>query len=224
MSIQNIIDKAESITITRGKVSGSTISRGGRLRSAIVAGNQPYTFTVAYAPYQSYTDSRAKMEELERLDLVHSEDIDIGSTNSGLSYLTEYQGELTSAQIGQLKLKGTYSGNTIDIETEDVTGSSSGDLMFKAGDYITFDDGYRYPYQVTADTPIGLVATNSFVTVSVHRPIITQTGYTFDDTKGVLVGTDVTWTVKMIQKPNFTVIPGRYIQPSGEFVFMEVIG
>lgn len=224
MSIQNIIDKAESVTILRNKISGSTITRGGRLRSALVAGNQPYSFVVAYAPYQSYADNRGMLEELERLDLIHSEDIDIGSTNTGLSWLTEYQGELTTAQIGQLKPKGTYVGNTIDIETEDVTGSSSSDLIFKKGDYFTLDSGYRYPYQVTADVAIGTVTTNSFVTVPVHRPIIAQSGYTIDTNKGILVGTDVTWRVKMLQKPNFNIIPSRYIEASSEFVFMEVIG
>ena len=224
MSIQNIINKAENVTISRSKISGSTISRGGRLRSALVASNQPYMFTVTFAPYRSYADMRATMEQLETLDLIHAEDIDIGSTNTGLSWLVEYQGELSAAQLGQLKLKGTYAGNTSDIETEDVTGSSTTDLIFKKGDFITFDSGYRYPYQVTADVQIGTVTTGSYVSVPVHRPIITQTGYTFDDTKGVLVGTDVTWRVKMTQKPDFTVIPGRYVQATGEFVFMEVIG
>ena len=223
MSIQNIIDKAENIVITRGKISGSTISRGGRLRSALVAGNQPYIFTVTFAPYQTYSNMRSTIEDLEKLDLVQYEDIDIGSTNTGMSWMVEYQGDLTTAQLGNLKLSGTYSGNSIDIETEDVTGSSSSDLMFRKGDYITFTDGYKYPYQVTADVQIGAVTTGSNVTVNVHRPIIAQTGYTFNDTKGVLVGTDVTWRVKMTQKPGFTVIPGRYVQATGDFVIMEFI-
>ena len=224
MSIQDIINKAENITITRSKISGSTISRGGRLRSALVAGNQPYIMSVAYAPYQSYTDNRGMIEELNRIDLIHSEDIDIGSTNPNLSWLVDYQGDLSSAQIGQLKLKGTYGGNTIDIETEDLTGAAATDIMFKKGDYITFDGGYRYPYTVTADITVGVVAAGFFVSVPLSRPIIVQSGYTFDDTKGILVGPDVTWTVKMTSKPSFTVIPGRYIQVDGEFVFMEVIG
>tara|TARA_R110000803_G_scaffold83934_1_gene150050 strand:+ start:6600 stop:7274 length:675 start_codon:yes stop_codon:yes gene_type:complete len=224
VSIQNIIDKAETISISRSKISGSTISRGGRLRSALVASNQPYMLTVNYAQSQSYTDNRAMMEELDKLDLIHNEDVDIGSTNTNLSWLVDYQGALSTAQIGQLKLSGTYAGNTVDIETEDVTGSSSTDIMFKKGDYITFDNGYRYPYTVTADVTIGAVTAGSNVSVPVSRPIIVQDGYTFNDSKGVLVGPDVTWRVRMTEKPSFTVIPSRYIDVSGAFVFMEVIG
>lgn len=222
MSIQNIIDKAEEIAISRNTVSGSTLSRGGRLRSAAVAGNVPYRFSVSYAPYQTYADSRATIEEIERLDLVHSETVDIGSTNAGLSWVTAYQGDMSAVQIANLSLTGTYTGNTIDVDTANVTGSSSSDILFKKGDYISFDSGYVYPYTVTADVQIGSVAPGSNVSVPVHRPIISQTGYTFAG-KGVLVGNDVTWRVRMISKPTYRLIPGRYVAWSGEFVLMEQI-
>ena len=223
MSIQSIINKAENITISRNKISGQTMSRGGRLRSALVASAQPWTIGVEYAPYQTLESMRGIIEDLEKLDVIGSEDVDIGSTNVNLSWLVSYQGELTPAQIGQLAVSANPIGNTIDIKTDAVTGSSPGDIVFKKGDYITFDTGYRYPYTVTADITIGAVFGGSVISVQLNRPVIEQPGYTFPN-KGVLVGTDVTWRVKCMNKPTYTVIPGRYVVVSGEYVFMELIG
>jgi len=225
MSIQNVINKAETIFITPTKTSGTTISRSGRIKSAQVMTAQPFRITVNFMARGTYADYRATMTELDRLDVINSEGIDIGSTNSGLSWITEYQGDMTANNISNLSIT-SYSGGSILVNTSNVTNTNPTDILFKAGDYITFNAGYRYPFVVTQDVQIGAVVTpglgGSNVTVTLHRPVIFQTGYTVAG-KGILVGNNVTWNVQMLSKPQYEIIPGRWIEFSGPLELMEVI-
>ncbi len=221
MGIQTIIDRAETITVIKKKLSGSTISRSGRLRTAQVASAQPFRFRVAYAPMQQYAPLRGVLEEIDRLDTVFTEAIDIGSTNAGLGWVTAYQGDLSSAQIGQLSVDSA-SAQTITLDTSSVTGSSATDYVVKAGDYIQFDNGYKYPYCATQDVQIGAVGATTTVSIPVHRPILSDGSYTFPN-KGILVGNDVTWQVKMLSKPAYTVLPSRYVEFTDDFELMELI-
>jgi len=221
MSIQSIIDKAETLTVFKKKLSGSTISRSGRIRTAQVASAQPFRFSVQYAPMQKYEPLRGVLEEIDRLDTVFTEAIDIGSTNTGLSWITSYQGDLSDAQVGQLTVDSA-SAQTITVDTSAVTGSTATDYLVKAGDYIQFDTGYKYPYCVTQDVQIGAVGPSTTASIPVHRPILSQNGYTIAG-KGILVGNDVTWQVKMLTKPAYTVLPSRYVEFTGPFELMELI-
>jgi len=67
------------------------------------------------------------------------------------------------------------------------------------------------------------LGTGSTISVTLNRPIITQTGYTIDSGKGILVGTDVTWQVKMLTKPTYTITPDRFVEFNGEFELVEVV-
>jgi hypothetical protein len=220
MSLQTIIDNATSINVGRTKLASSTISRSGRIKTGIQAGNQPFFFNVAMSPASLYVNFRDTLEEIDRLDAIFSANINIGSTNAGLSWITQYQGDLSSAQLGQITASTTFAGNTIELGVGSVTGGSSTDVVFKAGDYFTFDSGYKYPYTVVSDVTLG---TGSTISVTLNRPIITQSGYTIDNSKGILVGTDVTWQVKMLTKPSYTITPDRFVEFNGEFELIEVV-
>ena len=220
MSLQNVIDNATQITFNSRKTANSTVSRNGRLKTSLLVGNQPFILTVAYAPVATYADVRGVIEQIDYLDTVNSEAVDIGSTNPNLSWITAYQGDLSSAQLGQITATTTYSGRTITLSTASVSGGSPSDYVFKSGDFFQLDGGYKYPYKVVDDVQLGAGST---ITVTLNRPVIEQDGYTINTGKGILVGTDVTWQVQMLEKPTFTVLPSRYVQFDGEFVLMEVI-
>ena len=220
MSLQNVIDNATQITFATRKTSNSTVSRNGRLKTSLLVGNQPFVFSVSYAPVAVYADVRGVLEEIDELDAVQKEAIDIGSTNSGLSWITEYQGDLSSAQLGQITATTTYSGRTLTLSVASVTGASPSDYVFKAGDFLQLDGGYKYPYKVVDDVQKG---SGSTITVTLNRPVIEQSGYTINTGKGILAGNDVTWQVQMLEKPTFSVLPARYVQFDGDFVLMEVI-
>ena len=220
MSIQNIIDNATLVVVERTKLAGSTISRSGKYRTGFLPSVVPFVFTVTYRPVSNYSDVRGVLEEIDRLDIIYSESIDIGGTNPALSWITAYQGDLTSTQLGNITATTTYSASTITLDVSAVTGGSPSDVVFKAGDYFTLDSGYKYPYTVTSDVTLG---SGSTISVPVNRPIIEQAGYTINTGKGILVGPDVTWTVKMLAKPTYQIMPDRFVEFTGEFTFVEVI-
>ena len=212
MSIQTIVNNASSITIDRHKTSGQTISRSGLLRTAELASNVPWLFTVEMHNGLAYSTNRAVTEEIDRLDRTIEETINIGSTNTGLAYITTYQGgaTLTSATINSV------SGSNIYLNCSTISGSG---FIFRKGDYIQPASSYRYPYTVTADVAY---STSSNVTIPVHRPVISQTAYTFAG-KSIVVGSNVTWRVKMLKKPTYTIVPYDRIQWDSGFQLIEVI-
>lgn len=219
MSLQNIIDNATQIVISRNRLSGSTISRSGRIRSGFVAGGVPFNFTVSYQPMATYADVRGVLEEIDRLDTYNVSNIDIGGTNSGLSWVTAYQGDLNSTQIAAIDCTGTTGAMTMDLDLSSITGATGTDVVLKKGDYFQPDSGYKYPYTVTSDVLYGVGGT---VTVNLNRPYIAQSGYTLAN-KGILVGNDVTWQVKMLSKPSYVLLPSRYVEFTGEFALIEVL-
>jgi len=214
MSIQTIVNNASSLTIDRHKTSGQTISRSGIVRTAELASNIPWFFTVEMHSGLAYSTNRALTEEIDRLDRTIEEEINIGLTNTGLNYITRYQGDavsITSATINSV------SGSNIYLNCSSI-GAGSG-YLFKKGDYIQPSSSYRYPYTVTADVAY---TTSSNVTIPVNRPVISQTGYTFAG-KSIKVGSNVTWRVKMFRKPTYTIVPYDRIQWDSEFQLVEII-
>ena len=220
MSIQNIIDNSVSIAIGRTKIASSTLSRNGRYKTGLIPGNQPFLFVISYKPLTPYADARATIEEIDRLDTVFSEQIDIGTTNTNLNWITAYQGDLSTSDLGNIALTTTYAGNSIDIDLTNVTGAVSADYVFKAGDFIQFDNGYKYPYTVTQDLQYGAGGT---VTLTLNRPIIEQDSYTINGGKGLLVGPACVWQVKMLEKPTYNILPGRFVEFDGDFSLIEVV-
>ena len=112
MSLQSIIDSSTQIQFASTKTVGTTVSRNGRIRTGQLAGNQPWQFVVDFAPVNVYADVRDVLQEIDYLDSVHTEAIDIGSTNSNLSWITAYQGDLSDAQLGQITATSTTAGRS----------------------------------------------------------------------------------------------------------------
>ena len=215
MSLQTIINNASEINIDRRKVTSSVITRSGQLKTAERLPSV-YSFIVSVADGLTYSTNRSLIEELDRIDTTIEEEVNIGSSNSGLDYITSYQGICNATQIGQITVTSATGGNIV-LNTTAVTGSPSGDL-FKKGDYIQLDTNYRYPYTVTSDVAFS----GTSVTVPIHRGFIDQTGYTVSG-KGINVGKDVTWRVKAVQNPTYSIIPYDRISFSGSFQLVEVI-
>ena len=222
MSIQTIIDNATFVTVNKRKVAASSISRSGHIKTAD-RGVGVYSFTVGMHDGLTYSNNRGLLESLDTMDVINEANVNIGSTNSGLSYITAYQGDLTQANLDQIVCTtGTGTdGANIHINTTGVTGSPSG-ILFKAGDYIQplgNTSTYRYPYQVTSDVAWSVSAD---ITVPVHRGVLSQTG-TSITTGGLRVGKNVNWQVKALQMPVYSVVPHDRIEFSGDFELMEVI-
>lgn len=215
MSIQTIIDNASSITIDKQKVAAQTVSRSGHVLTAERASANPYRFVINVPSHLTYSENRGLLEELDRLDITVEEEINFGQTNSGLIYITSYQGGVTG---GAFSCVGS-SGNELYINSNSVSGSGT---LFKAGDFIQplgNTGTYRYPYQVTSDVSF---VNSSNVTIPVHRPVIDQDGVSL--TSGsVNYGINVNWFVKCQKKTAYTIVPHDRIQFSGSFELVEII-
>ena len=219
MSIQTIVDNAQFITIDKTKLSAQTISRSGRVLTSEVSTAMPYRFTVGMHDGLKYSTNRGVLEELDRLDRTIEESIDIGTSNTGLNYITSYQGDVDG---GSLSMVG-FDGDELYVNASSAT-ATSGNVLFKKGDYIQPQGNtstYRYPYQVTSDVN-GIGAGQSNVTVPVHRPVISQDGVALTS-GGVDYGSSVTFTVKMMKKPMYSVVPHDLVAWDSEFQLIEII-
>ena len=208
MSLQNIINRAGSISIDKRKVTSSVLTRSGVLRTTSFLGHQPYFFTVNFAPSLTYSTNRGLLEDIDTLDRVTEEVVNIGSSNisnAGISTITVN----SAVDLGNLYLN---CGNI---------GAGSG-FLFKKGDFIQplgNTNVYRYTFQVTSDVAY---STGANVVIPVHRRLFEQPGQTMFG-GGVRVGKDVTWPVKMLQKPNYTILPYDRVVFDGEFQLIEVM-
>lgn len=217
MSLQTIIDNCVSITIDRRKLAGYTVSRSGLIKISSVASNVPWQMVVDMHAGMSYSQNRAMLEELDRVDRVQATTINIGATNPNIAYVTEYQGDLSAAQINNITIS---SANvlTVTMDVSNVTASASA-YVFRKGDYWQPTGAYKYPYTVTADVQRG---SGSTVDVPINRPFIDQAGYT-EVGAGIDVGTEVTWNMLVTSKPSYSVIPYDRIAWDGAFELVEVI-
>lgn len=216
MSIQKVIDNAGFITINKRKGVGQTISRSGHVKTALQQ-QSIYRFTISVPDGLKYSENRDFLESLDGLDIIEEANVDIGSTNSGLSYLTAYQGDRTSANLANITVNGVF-GNEIYVDTTTCGGSGN---IFKAGDFIQPEgntDTYRYPYQVTSD----FSTAGANATITVHRPVLEQDGVSLAS-GNLRVGNDVRFHLKALTMPVYSVIPHDLISFDGNFEFIEVI-
>jgi len=215
MSIQTIIDNATFIKFGRTKTAGQTISRSGRVLTSLRPTSQPFNFEVGMHDALRYSENRDLVEQIDTLDITTEETVDIGTTNTNLSYITEYKGAANATQIGAITVTSA-SGSSIVLNTTAVVGTPAN--AFKKGDFIQLDNSYRYPYRVTSD-----VAWNATsVTVPIHRPFIAQDGYTVSG-KGIILGSSVQFRVKMLEKPEYRVYPHDLLAFDSDFSLIEII-
>ena len=220
--LQGVINTAQSITWERRKVTGQTQSRGGRTRISSIASAVPWNFTVKPRPRMKYSQTRELIESLDTIDLTTPTTINIGSTNTNLSYITQYQGVWTPSQLSQITFS-SHSGLEFTLDVSSVTGKNVGDVVFRKGDFIQpgapVNDSYRYPYTVTST-----VVWNSGTTIDVpvNRPFITDpdgnpTG------QSLSIGSDVTWSVVLVSKPAYRISGYDILDFTDDFRFIEVI-
>tara|TARA_R110000868_G_scaffold69724_2_gene204906 strand:- start:134 stop:781 length:648 start_codon:yes stop_codon:yes gene_type:complete len=214
MSIQNIINKAQQIEFDRRRMVGQSISRSQRIKTAERSTGQPWKFKVTPPAQLPWTASRAFIEVIDFNDRVNEYTISLND-NSGMNYITAYQGQMTQIQLNDLTIS-TSTTSTLVLTTLPAISSST--VMFRAGDLIQPENS-RYPYSVTTTV---LRGSSSTVSVPLHRSIIASEGVNLM-TQGVKVGNSATWQVIVTGLPTYALIPMRQVQYTGDFELIEKI-
>lgn len=205
MSFQDLIDNAANISIIRRPVVAQTISRSNVVRSVSRGGNV-WRFEVKLPDGPRWTDYRGFITSLENLD--RTETGTFSFNNSGHSWLVGYQGDL--ANISNITVSIPTSGNTVAI-TGGVSGLTSGQYIFKKGDFIQLGSAGKV-YTVAADVP------HNGTSITLHRPV-------FDEAASATlrVAQNCVWTVQCIQFPNWTLFARDQVSWTGSFILQEVL-
>lgn len=201
MSFQWIIDNAESISINRKKVVGSTTSRDGVTRS-VSRGGQVWRFDVKLPDGPRWTDYRQYITQAEALDRTTAANIQFN--DNGHDWFMSYQGD--SVNYTGFQASWTQGATSITLTTSPTTSSG---YKFRAGDIIQLGTSGKV-YTVSAD-----VAYNSN-TVNLHRAILDSTG------SGALrVAENCVFNLLCVQFPEWTLFARDQVSWSGPFVFVE---
>lgn len=213
-AIQTLLDNATSIAVDKSYPTAISMSRGQRLKTQS-RGPSIYRFSVGLNPALKYEENRDLLAEYDVTGRNIEEEVTLSNVSGG-SWIMDYQGGITAGTVTVVDA----GESNIYVDCSGITAGSG--TLFKTGDYIQPEGntgGYRYPYQVTSDIAFSTAAN---VRIPVHRPIISQDGVAL--TSGDLkYGTDCTFRVKMINNPQYMIVPGRYINWTSEMLLSEVL-
>lgn len=213
--IQRFIDNASSIEMIKRRINAQTITRSGRLLSQSVASGVPWMFRIEYNRVERWEDIRALLAQWDNFNITVTQFVNIGADNPNLSYLTEYQGDLSTAQLAGLRYaQSVGTGSTILLDTTLTTGSGK---LFRAGDLISVD-GFEDVYEVVSD--VNFVSATD-LPVQVHRPFINRNpGLT---ALQLNVGPAVTFEVRMLTMPKYQIVAPGLVQFTDPIEMMEVL-
>ena len=200
-AFQYVFDNAESISINKRRVIGSSLTRDQTLRTTS-RGGQTWRFDVKLPDGIRWSDARQYIEKMEYLDRTTVGTVQMNNAGYN-SWLTPYQGN--AANSAAITASWTQGGSTITL----TGGQAASGYNFRAGDYIQLKNTGRV-YSVVAD-----VAYNSN-TVTLHRPIIDATS-----SGTLVVGSLVTWSVLCYEFPDWTIFARDQVSWSGSFIFYE---
>lgn len=212
MSLQQLIDRAGRIVFDRRQTVGQTISRSQRIKTQQRLTAQPFLLTVTPPARLKWSTNRAFIESIYALDRSQESQIALGG-NVDLSYITAYQGSITSTQLDAITVN-TFTGRTIVLQNLPAVNAAT--AVFRAGDWIQPNNS-RYPYIIQQDV---LRGSGTLITATLHRSIIT-TEVTTITNAGILVGTETTLTVLISDLPTYEITEKGWAQFSGDFSLIE---
>jgi len=212
MSLQTIIDTATSMEFDRRRIVATSISRSQRIKTAERLTAQPWSLKITPAGAFRLSDNRGVLENLYLRERVEEYSVRLAN-NPRLGYITAYRGDLNSGQLAGLRTTAT---STASITVDLLPTVDSATIMFRAGDFVQPANS-RYPYTVTGDIVRG---SGSTITLPLNRPIITSENIVLTN-QTLLVGTDTTLKLLVVDLPSYNLVPGGLVQFSGDFRVVE---
>jgi hypothetical protein len=160
MSLQTIINIAETIEFDRRKVVGQQTTRSGIIKVGETPTRNPWRFNISVGKVYQYEDARPVMESIDYYDRIVPQNINF----SLQPWMFAYQGDLTQSQRDSIRVT-SFSGNQLVLNVSAISGNA-GNFVVKAGDLIQVA-AYAFPFTAVTDVQRG---SGSTVTVTTHRP------------------------------------------------------
>ena len=201
--------------INRRKVAGVQFTRSEIPKISSTPTRNPWKFSLNITAGLQYSDSRALLEEIDRLDRIYTETVSFNKV-PGHSFLFKYQGAMTVNQINAVRVTD-FVGTTLTLGSLPSIGA--GEFLFKKGDLLQIGS-YAHPFSVVYDVPRGSSTT---VTVTTHRPnfLTTYVG------QAIKVGNECQFKVFSPNMPSYRLVPGgkdALIEWTSEFQLYEDTG
>jgi hypothetical protein len=225
MSLNNILEITENITINDQRLIGQVLSRNQRISTSEILTTVPFEFTLKPMNYLLYTKSRAILNSLRIPDKSLEQYLNF-STTGWVNFIV-YQGDMTQSQLVACQYQTGTANKTIILGN--LPTISSGSYIVKAGDFLQID---RYSYIATADIVRG---SGSTVSIPVHRTVLTTVTTPTNAVIGQygtttsLGGTNyigITFCVILRAYPTYNLVPmtnDSFIQWTGTFNALEAI-
>ena len=213
MSLQSLINIAETLEINRRKVVGQQVTRSGVVKVGETPTRNPWRMTVNVGAIIPYANARALMENIDYYDRTVYQDINFYN-NTKLSWMFAYQGDMTVNQRSAVSIS-SFTGNQM-VLTGLPTGSA-GQFILRAGDIFTVGTN-PYPFTSVTDVPRGLAAT---VTVITNRPNFFTSSVVGS---GLTFGNSVDFRMIASSMPTYSIVPGQLVQINGALEMHEFTG
>jgi hypothetical protein len=230
-NFQYAIDNSTAIQVNYQDITNGAISRNGNITQGTVFGTRPYTIECNMPPVLDGGDAnvRGLLSYIDNNARVTTETVNIGATNTGLSYILKYQGTASTTALEALELSSYGNGRPgIAITGQGTTLTPSmlvitlvcnandidtGAIYFKKGDFLQLNGPNERPYQVTQQVDstdfYGGIGTK-YLDVPINR-VYSMVG---GNSPGALsspevrIGANVTFQVRCINKPRSSFQPG----------------
>jgi hypothetical protein len=225
MSLQSIINIADTLQINRRKVIGVQFTRNEIARVSETPTRNPWRMSVNVSAILRYDlpATRAVLEELDRIDRRIPQEISFGA-NPNLAWMFAYQGNLTPSERTALivqRFGGVgYAYNELVLTGLPTVGPNSlpGAVMFRKGDIIQIS-GQPYPFTVQ-NTQV-LRGSGNTISITTHRENF------IDDSVAnstVVVGPNVEFNMFCTNMPTYTFVGKNQVQFDGQFDLYEYTG
>ena len=198
--LQTIIDKCNGLNINRRNVVGIQITRNEIPRTSFTPTKNPWRFTLDMPNSIRYSEGRALMEALDKLDRYLPETITF-SNNPKFGWMFDYQGAMSGAQIAGITVQ-SFTGNQLVLTN--LPAVSAGTVLFKPNDLIQIGASNAYPFPFTSETEV-LRGSGSTVTVTTHRPNILSGNLVG---LGIIVGNDCQFQMFCSNMPTYKLVVG----------------
>jgi hypothetical protein len=223
MSLTQILNISESITINDHRFIGQMLSRNQRISTSEILTVVPFAFEMKPMNYLLYSQNRALLNSLRIPDMALAQYLNFSVT--GWSSYIAYQGSMTSGEIAACQWQTASADKLLVLGS--LPSIDAGLYIVKAGDFCQVG---LYSYIATEDV---LRGEESTVDIPVHRNLIETLASPVNAVIGeygttIAMGGDtytgVTFQVILRAYPTYTLIPfasDSYIQWSSSFIAFE---